>query len=466
MHRSLPSGATSLALLVSSSLALAQPAPEQGNSNSNSDSEVSWFARAPVALTLGQGDRQLTITLYGILQADFIYDTTRSYPENISSNLVARSDTYEGTVGRTQASTRNSRVGLSFLSTPTAGVTPSAVIEGDFRGNQPDDPPDLSENAYYGSPTFRIRHAYVKLQSDVVDFLAGQTYDLFARQDTFDPGSRNPQLRLSHEFGARAPVSFDIAAAAVRPVQRDARLPDAHAALRLDVNSWKGIGTPRGVPSARPLSLGVSAVARQFDVDAFTPPPTQRSNKVVGWGLAVDALLPVIPAQDEFDRGNKLTLMGQFVTGTGIADLVGANGGAEFTPLPNPARANPPPIYQGNVDEGLLSFDVLGVLNTIDWQAFRVGAEYYLPPIGRVMVSAHYMEALSDNMSELYPRGGAEIELLTHVADRIRLLDLDAFWNVTPQVRLGLGGAYSEVEYLDGERPHNVRGRALANYYF
>jgi hypothetical protein len=94
------------------------------------------------------------------------------------------------------------------------------------------------------------------------------------------------------------------------------------------------------------MSLGVTGVARQFDVDAFTPPPTQRSNKVVGWGFAVDGLLPVIPAEDEFDRGNKLTLTGLFVTGTGIADLVGSNGGAKFTPLPNPARANPPSVAE------------------------------------------------------------------------------------------------------------------------
>jgi hypothetical protein len=82
------------------------------------------------------------------------------------------------------------------------------------------------------------------------------------------------------------------------------------------------------------------------------------------------------------------------------------------------------------------------------------------------MVSAHYMEAVSNNMRDLFPRGGAEIELLTHVADRTRLIDFDVFWNATPEVRLGIGGAFSEVEYVDGERPHNWRARALANYYF
>src|SRR5690606_38829613 len=114
-------------------------------------------------------------------------------------------------------------------------------------------------------------------------------------------------------------------------------------------------------------------------VDAFTPPPTQTSNEALGWGLAVDALLPVIPADDASDRGNRLTLLGSVVTGTGVGDLMNTLGGASFPTLPNPAQATPPPEYHGNIDPGLLSFDTQGVLHSIDWQGFRVGAQYYLP---------------------------------------------------------------------------------------
>ncbi len=445
----------------------ARSEPSNPTVPTDTENPESWFSRPAVKLELGNDKRQLNLTFYGILQADLIYDTTRSYNEIIGSNLVARGDTYEGTVGRSQASARNSRLGLVVSGSPLAGITPSAVIEGDFRGDvRNDQHPEPSENAFYTSPGLRMRLAYIQLTSDTIDMLIGQTWDLFARQNTFNPGSRNPQLRLSHTFGAGGSVSFDVAAAAVRPVQRDAQLPDAHAALRLYVNDWLGIGTPRGVPSARPLSIGVSAVARQFDVDAFAPPPTQRSNKIVGRGFAVDALIPVIRAEDQFDRGNKLTVMGLFVTGSGIADLTGVNGGAMFATLPNPARSNPPPEYDPNIDQGLVSFDILGVLSTIDWQAFQIGAEYYLPPIGRVMVQANYMEAFSNNLSDLYPRGGAEIELLTHVADKFRRADADVFWNVTPEVRLGWGGSFTEMEYLDKERPYNWRGRMVANYYF
>ena len=214
------------------------------------------------------------------------------------------------------------------------------------------------------------------------------------------------------------------------------------------------------------MSIGVSGVVRQFRVDAFAPPPTQSSNSASGQGLSVDALLPVIPADNANDRGNRLTLTGSFVTGTGIADLITANGGARFPTLPNPAQANPAPVYDANVDDGLVTFDKRGVLHTIDWQAFKVGLQYYLPPSGRVIFSANYTQAHSGNMSKLFPKGGAEIELLGRVADTSRYGDVNLFWDATPAVRFGLSGEYSKVEYLDGDKPHNLRGMAMALYVF
>jgi hypothetical protein len=52
---------------------------------------------------------------------------------------------------------------------------------------------------------------------------------------------RQPQLRLSKTIGSRA-VDFEIAAAAVRPVQKASGAPDAEAGLRLAINGWTGVG--------------------------------------------------------------------------------------------------------------------------------------------------------------------------------------------------------------------------------
>jgi hypothetical protein len=423
----------------------------------------SWFYRDP--LTLQIGDR-LAVTFYGEVRADFIYDTTRSYGDTIGSGLVAREDTYEGTVGRFQASTRSTRFGIAADAKTIGGVTPSAVIEADFAGDQPTSNTGGSERSYYDSPSLRLRHGYLNLENDYLNVLIGQTDDVFGWQNTPSSTFRHTQFRLSQSFLASSPVGIDVAVAALRPAQRDSRIPDGQAGLRITGNRWRGIYARDGVPSLRKLSLGVSGVARQFDVDAFTPPPTQTSNKVVGWGLSVDAMVPVIPAKDEYDRSNSLTIAGSYVTGTGIGDLMRVDGGAKFTPLPNPARASPPPEYEPNVDEGLVSFDRLGVLNTIDWEGFRVDAQYYLPPNGRVRLAAIYSQAYSKNMDELFPRGGAEIELLTHVANRLRYVEGNIYWDVTPEVRVGAACIFTEVRYLDSMQPHNIRAKATANYFF
>jgi hypothetical protein len=437
------------------------------------------FARPPLTIGVGEGQGRWSMTFFGFVEADYIVDSTRSYQDAIGGTLVARTDTYEGRAGRTQFSMRNTRLGMAFTS-PSVGVfTPSAVLAADFFGNQPNGPPALAESAFYGSPTFRVRHAYVKLQSDYVDIVAGQTYDVFGWQNYFFPYSveflglpnqlfsRNPQLRVSRTWAGLGPMSIDVAAAAVRPGQRDSAIPDGQAGVRFSLPDWKGITTPGNVGTvAMPLSIGVSGTVRQFKVNAFAPPPTQTSNNATGWGLSVDALVPIIPATDANDRGNRLTLTASFVVGTGIGDLVTAGGGASFPTLPNPAQANPPPLYNGNIDNGLVSFDTQGVLHTIDWRTWRVGLQYYLPPEGRLSLSANYTEGHSTNMAKLFPKGGAEIELLGRVADLSRYVDVNVFCDVTPAVRLGLSGQYTVVEYLDGDKPHNLRGMGQALYAF
>ena len=467
----------SLPAAASTPVAVTQPPPAVELSQAEATS-TSWFTRPPLTLTVGEGAGKWAVTFYGFLEADLIFDTTRSYNDYIGSALVARGDTYDGRTGRTQSSIRNTRLGFAFESPLIGQVKPSAVLEADFFGHQ-DSPPTTSENTYFDSPTLRIRHAFVKLENPYVNVLMGQTYDVFGWQNYFSPCSaeflglpnqlfsRNMQLRLSHAFNASGPISIDVAASAVRPAQRDAEVPDANAGVRFSLNGWKGITTPGNVGTvALPLSLGVSGTMRQFKVNAFTPPPVQNSNSATGWGLSVDALIPIIPAASADDRGNRLTLVGSFVKGTGIADLITAGGGARFPTLPNPAQANPPPLYDADIDNGLVSFDASGVLHTIDWQAFRVGLQYYLPPSGRLLFSANYTQAHSGNLAKLFPQGGAEIELLVNVADTSRYADVNLFWDATPAVRIGLSGQYTQVTYLDGTKPHNLRGMAQTVYQF
>jgi len=464
----------------------AQPRPLHGAPESVSAAAPgSWFARPPLTLSAGQGADAWRLTLFGFVEADYMFDTTRSYDDAMGATLVARSDTYAGRASRTQFSMRNTRLGMMFESPRIGGIAPSAIFEGDFFGHQEIEPGPASEAAFFQSPLFRVRHAYLKLASDVVDVVAGQTYDVFGWQNSYSPCtvqflglpnqlfSRNVQLRVSRSIQASSSFSVDLAASAVRPAQRDSGVPDANAGIRFNIDSWKGIATPGNIGTrALPLSLGISGTFRSFRANAFTPPPTQNSNSATGWGVSADALIPIIPAQDASDRGNRLTLIGSFVIGSGIADLITAGGGATFPTLHNPTQANPPPLYHGNIDYGLVTFDNRGVLHTIDWQAFKIGVQYYLPPTGRIILSVNYTQGYSKNLSKLFPQGGTEVELLGRVADTSRYADVNVFWDATPAVRLGLSGQYTQVEYLrvgllrDSDKPHNVRVMGQALYAF
>ena len=440
---------------------------------------AAWFARPRLALTARQGSQAFKLRFFGFLEADYMVDTTRSYDDSMGTLLVARTDTYENHHGRTQFSLKSTRLGFGFESPRVGAVTPSAVIEADFAGSQPS-PPGSSEAVFFASPLFRIRHAYVMLKSPYVDLLLGHTFDAFGWQSTFDPSgirnqlfSRNPQLRVSREFNPEGAVTFELAAAAVRPAQRDSGVPDASGGLRVSFNGWQGIRTPGNERIvAMPLTVAVSGIMRQFKANAFTEQPIQNSNSVMGWGLSFDAFLPVIPATNFVDRGNRLALMGSFVKGAGIGDLLSVTGGAMFPTLPNPAKANPAPLYDSNIDNGLVTFDAQGMLHAIDWTAFRVGLQYYLPTTGRWIFSANYTQAHSANLATLYPLGGAEIgNLQTHVADTFRYADAKLSFDVTPILRVGVYGQYTQTGYLptaggDIDKPHNIRIAGQTIYLF
>jgi len=441
----------------------------------------SWFYRAPLTLDVGTDGEHWGITFYGSLSADLIHDDTRSFNEKIGSNVVQRRETFEGRSGRTQFSSRSTKIGLKLESPELGGVRPSAVVVFGFGGESTETttPPQISEGSYYSSPQVAMQSAYLSLGSDYVDVLVGLTNDLFGWQSYYAPcsiqslglpneaHSRHTQVRISHTFGVESPFGVGIGIAASRPAQRDSEVPDGQGGLQLNLNSWKGITTPGALGTvALPLSIGVSGIVRRFKVNAFTFPPVQNANEATGWGVSLDALVPVIPADNADDRGNKLTLTGSFTTGTGIADMITAGGGARFPTLPNPAQANPPPIYTPDIDNGLVTFDTLGVLHTIDWQTFMVGLQYYLPPTGRLIFSANYTEGFSMNMADLYPQGGIEIELQGRVAKRQRYADANLLFDVTPAIRAGISLQWVQTTYVDGDKPDNLREMVKLAYVF
>ena len=206
--------------------------------------------------------------------------------------------------------------------------------------------------------------------------------------------------------------------------------------MKLAWNGWRGAGAQGfGRPELRPLAIGVSGLARRFAVAEFLTNPGD-PKIAYGWGLAVNAFVPVIGARSATDRGNALSLTGEFTTGTGTSDLyTGLTGGALFPLLPDPSgNITPPPLYRPNIDSGIVTYDANGNLKTIDWRAFVIGLQYYLPiGGGRVWVAATYSRLESANILALTPeasRGGVFIKQ--------QYFDGSLFVTLTPAVQLGV----------------------------
>ncbi|HEY5956131.1 MAG TPA: hypothetical protein VIV60_06250 [Polyangiaceae bacterium] len=403
--------------------------------------------------------------LYGFVEFDAIHDSTQSYNEVAGNATIQNPSSYAGKHGRTQFGARNSRLGIKLSAPKMGDVQITGILEMDFLGNQPGTPPSpaVSENAYFTSPTFRMRHYAMKIENPYVDILVGQYWQLFGWQTYFHPAAveiqglpgqlfaRSPQVRLSHTFKTE-PVNVELAVAAARPPQRDSEVPDGQAGLRLMLNNWKGVHTMGGAGTAADaLAIGLSGVTRQFALAEYTAIPSARRT-TSGWGVSVDALLPILPGTMD-DRGNSLTVTASFVTGAGIGDLyTGLTGGATTSwPLPNPTNVATP-AYVSDIDSGLVEFDANGDLHAIKWRSFMAGIQYYLPPNGQLWLALNYSQMKSSN-------------ILDYVADATRpnlyhrseWYDANLFLDATVATRFGIEYAHTKQTFGDDSKRSNDR---------
>jgi hypothetical protein len=312
------------------------------------DLNDSLGSRSENATTLAVG--RWATTIYGFAEADIIHDSTQGLNEVVGGSPISRSvydpalglSDYKGTHGALMMSVRNSRLGFRLSAPTLAGVHPSAVLELDLLGAIP---PGATENQTFTSPTMRLRHAYGRVETPIVDILFGQTWALLGWQSVYHPNtvaiqgvpgelySRTPQLRISKTVDA-GPLTLEFAAAGLRPPSRGSEAPEAQGGIRLAVNPWTGVTTNGATAtSVQPLSVAVTGDYRHYEVPnvPFNGPPGMNglpqanplpngSSRRDSAAFAVDAFVPVIPGTKE-SKGNSLSLNGEFVTGTGMADM-------------------------------------------------------------------------------------------------------------------------------------------------
>ena len=416
---------------------------------------------------------KLKISIYGYIQADYVYNSTQSCQDFCSNFPIQKPGTYRGEHPRTVFSGRDSRFGLRLAAPPAGKIKASGLLETDFFG-----PSATTEQGTWVNPVLRFRHAYLKLETPVVDIIFGQTWNLFGWQANYlvtsvqEPGlpgqvfQRSPQLRISKTI-KRGDTSVELAIAAMRPPQMDSGTPEGVAGVRLLLGQRTGLHTLYMTSSAiRPASIGVSADLRKFRIAELSATPGSAHTRV-GGGVAFDAYLPIVPATKE-RKDNALSLIGELVIGRGISDMYTALGaaGTSNAAIPPVIPGGPSGTYVPNLDPGFAAYDAAGNLELIKWTSYMAGLEYYPPGVGgRVGLFANYGHMQSANSRRF---GGAAV--MDPVAGRTRenesFYNLGGFCDPTKATRIGLDGGLYDDHYVDGTKAKNYSVMSSAYLFF
>jgi hypothetical protein len=366
-------------------------------------------------------------------------------------------------------SPRDSRLGIRISAPDEYGVRSSGVLETDFFG-----PTSTTEQGMFSAPVLRVRQAYLKLETPIVDLLIGQAWNLFGWQASYlvtsaqEPGypgeltQRTSQIRLSKSIHA-GPIDVELATAAERPPQMDSATPEAVVAARVVVPGWTG----RHGSSIQPASLAVSGDLRRFRVAELAAAP--RTGHVrFGGGVAIDGHIPLIGATRPQDPA--LSLIGEAVIGAGTSDLytaLGAAGTSSPTALPpGSIAAGTTGTYTPNFDPGLVAYDAAGHLELVRWSSYMIGAEYFPPGFGgRLWTFANRGHMQSANSRRF---GGPDV--LDPVAGRTRssedFYNTGGFFDVTSAVRIGADVALYDDHYVDGTTAANYSVMVTAYLFF
>jgi len=394
---------------------------------------------------------KLKATIYGYVEGNFKYDSTQTCVEFCGSSQVPRPGTYKGNHGRTIFSARDSRFGLRLAAPEDHGVRVSGGIETDFFG-----PSATTEQSTYVNPVLRIRTAYVKLETPVLDILVGQSWSLFGWQPLFISASvqypglpgetfeRTPQLRLSRTFKGEA-VTAELAIAANRPPQQDSSTPEGVAGIRLQFTRWTGQHTTYMANTAiQAASLGVSADLRRFRIPELSATPRSGIGRT-GGGVAFSGYLPIIPAT-RTAKDNALSLNGEVSITRGMSDdytTLGAAGTANAAiPAATPDGAATP--YVANFDPGLAAIDAAGHVELIKWLACFASLEFYPAGTGgRLGLFANYGHMESSNARSV---GTAAA---TKIRDHEDLFEVGVLVDPTRATRVAASGSLYDDVYAD-----------------
>ena len=358
-----------------------------------------------------------------------------------------------GDHGQTQMSGRNSRLNLTITPPEVDGWKSKGYFEADFLGYEPAPNQYLAydaannkytnantESSFFSNATLRMRQAFLSVEKDGLQFLAGQAWSLFGFQPTYvlntisvAPVSGELFQRIGQIAVLKKRVfgsdTIEAGFSLERPGQRDSQVPNIDLGVRYLFGGRKAVShrmySDVGIEA---MSIGVSGTLRQI-VAPGAKPGDDMISKSTG-GFALDAMIPIIP-NDQVGSGHSLALIGEFTTGHGYADAMpNWSGVGQLVPSANPA--NP------NLDPGLGAVQG-GNLILAELRSWNLWIQYHFPAKMPLFAHVGVSRFKSDNAGSL---GGSYDQSTTMFAN----LNVD----VSKPVRVGLEFARFQTHATNG----------------
>jgi len=176
------------------------------------------------------------ISFYGFIKSDFFFDSRETYSIREGHFLLYPKEKLPdkeykdlNAVSSFNFLSIQSRLTGKITAPDAFGAKVSGMLEADFFGNE--------TASFVDANGFRLRHAYVKMDWDKTELLAGQFWHPFFITGCFSgvisfntgapmqPFSRNPQFKILHKTGK-------VSMSAILSAQRDFTSPQGSASLR------------------------------------------------------------------------------------------------------------------------------------------------------------------------------------------------------------------------------------------
>lgn len=423
------------------------------------------------------------VGLYGVLEADGVFDSTRSFSNWPFNAGAASKDTISGTPAVLNSlsspqfgfDVNNSRFGIEISSPRFHGYKVRGLLEMDFLSVTGDPAP---VTAGWNNPSPHLRQLWVDIEtSEVGDLLLGKYWSLFGWQPynlyssvqiAVGPGEAYglfPQARWYKI--ARFEGTLIEPAIAIESQEPNFGLPSIVEGLKWAFPSWSGetmIGaTGKGI---QPASVGFSAI--ETPLSGWIYGSTMNGSPVgfdmVATACALDVFLPVIPARYG-NPDNTLAVSGEFTSGAGD--------GFQFPGLTWGLGS-----YGTGTPGTVLPFGT-GIANgnsfvPIDVQSWNVNVQYFFGDHARTSVGIGIADVSSVNLAsqafavgpELLGGGSLPNGFAKYLLpwNRNTYVHADFWHDFLPSVRMGLEAGQYNTAYVGGEEASDTR--ILMGWYF